>query len=57
LNRPWTKVNILTQRRIEAAADRWLARQPVHATLSLRFDLVAILPWRGPIHIPAVFTL
>lgn len=49
-------VNQLTMHRIEAAADQWLARQPDHSRLSLRFDLVAILPWRWPVHIPAVFT-
>ncbi|MEC5292515.1 YraN family protein [Aurantimonas sp. C2-6-R+9] len=40
------------QRRIEAAADLWLARQRDHARLSLRFDIVAILPWRWPVHVP-----
>ena len=40
-----------SQRRIEAAADLWLARQPDHARLSLRFDLVAVLPRRWPVHV------
>lgn len=40
------------QRRIEAAADLWLARQRDHARLSLRFDIVAVLPWRWPVHVP-----
>lgn len=39
------------ERRIEAAADYWLSRQPDHAGLIIRFDLIAILPWRWPIHI------
>lgn len=39
------------ERRIEAAADLWLSRQPDHARLSLRFDLVAIRPWRWPVHV------
>jgi putative endonuclease len=39
------------QRRIERAADLWLARQRDHARLSLRFDLVAVLPWRWPVHV------
>lgn len=39
------------ERRIEAAADHWLSRQADHARLSLRFDLVAILPWRWPVHV------
>src|SRR5690606_16215133 len=43
-------------RRIEAAADLWLQHQPDHAHLSLRFDLIAILPRRWPKHVPAFFT-
>lgn len=56
LEQAMDSVNVLTMRRIEAAADLWLARQPDHSRLSLRFDLVAILPWRWPVHVPAVFT-
>lgn len=41
--------------RIEAAADLWLARQPDHARLTLRFDLVAVLPCRFPKHVPVFF--
>lgn len=44
-----------SERRIEAAADLWLMRQPDHARLSLRFDMVAVLPWRWPIHVANVF--
>jgi putative endonuclease len=43
------------QRRIEAAAEGWLARQPDYARLSLRFDMVAVLPWRWPIHVADIF--
>ncbi|MEN5296943.1 YraN family protein [Brucella sp. TWI559] len=43
-------------RRIEAAADMWLQRQKDYAQLSLRFDLVAVLPRRWPKHVPAFFT-
>lgn len=39
--------------RIEAAADHWLARQPDRNKLHLRFDLIAVLPRRWPVHIPA----
>lgn len=39
------------QKRIERAADLWLARQPDHAKLSLRFDIVAVLPRRWPVHV------
>lgn len=44
-----------SERRIGAAADLWLARQPDHARLSLRFDMVAVLPWRWPIHVEDIF--
>jgi putative endonuclease len=44
-----------SERRIEAAADLWLARQPDHARLSLRFDMVAVLPRRWPIHVEDAF--
>jgi len=44
-----------SERRIEGAADLWLARQPDYARLSVRFDMVAVLPWRWPIHVPNVF--
>lgn len=57
LEQAMDSVNVLTKRRIEAAADHWLSRQPNNAKLSLRFDLVAILPWRWPVHVPAVFTV
>ncbi len=43
-------------RRIEAAADLWLQRQPDRGRLSLRFDLVAVTPRRWPRHVPAFFT-
>lgn len=44
-----------SERRIEAAADLWLARQPDHARLSMRFDMVAVLPRRWPVHVANVF--
>lgn len=44
-------VGPLAERRISAAADLWLARQRDHARLSIRFDLVAVLPWRWPVHV------
>ena len=43
------------QRRIEAAADLWLTKQRDYARLTLRFDMVAVLPWRWPIHVPNIF--
>lgn len=41
--------------RIEGAADLWLARQRDYARLSMRFDLMAVLPWRWPVHVEDVF--
>ena len=43
------------QRRIEAAGDLWLARQRDHGRLSVRYDLVAVLPRRWPVHVENVF--
>ncbi len=39
------------EQRIEAAADLWLSRQPDFGNLSVRFDLVAVLPRRWPVHV------
>jgi putative endonuclease len=44
-----------SERRIEAAADLWLSRQPDHGSLSVRFDMVAVLPRRWPVHVENVF--
>lgn len=44
-----------SMRRIESAADLWLARQPDHARLSIRFDMVAVLPRRWPVHVENIF--
>jgi putative endonuclease len=44
-----------SERRIEAAADLWLSRQPDYGRLSIRFDLVAVLPRRWPVHVENVF--
>lgn len=48
-------VGRLNERRIEAAADLWLMRQPDHARLSMRFDMVAVLPRRWPVHVENIF--
>ncbi len=44
-----------SERRIEAAADLWLSRQPDYGRLSIRFDMVAVLPWRWPVHVENAF--
>ncbi len=43
-------VGASSQRRIRAAADLWLSRRRDSHRLSLRFDIVAVLPWRLPVH-------
>ncbi len=48
-------VSYTAQRRIDAAADLWLARQPNRHKLSIRYDLVAILPRRWPVHVQNIF--
>jgi putative endonuclease len=44
-----------SQQRIDGAASLWLSRQKDYAKLSLRYDLVAILPRRWPIHLENYF--
>ena len=44
-----------SERRIEGCADLWLSRQPDFGQLSVRFDMVAVLPWRWPVHVQNAF--
>ena len=44
-----------TERRVAAAADLWLMRHPRAAGLTLRFDVVLIVPWRLPRHLADAF--
>ncbi|MDG4893359.1 YraN family protein [Mesorhizobium sp. WSM4976] len=44
-----------SERRIEGAADLWLSRQPDYGRLSMLFDMVAVLPWRWPVHVENAF--
>ncbi|MVA71264.1 YraN family protein [Agrobacterium vitis] len=48
-------VSFESQRRIRAAGDLWLCRQPDASRLSIRCDIVAVLPWRWPTHFPGAF--
>ncbi|MCZ2328752.1 YraN family protein [Bartonella sp. F02] len=48
-------IDQMKKKRIESAADIWLARQKDYSLLCIRFDFIAILPWRFPYHIPAFF--
>ena len=42
-------------RRIEAAGDVWLAKQRDFARLNVRYDLIAILPGKLPVHVKSIF--
>ncbi|MBW6423421.1 YraN family protein [Rhizobium sp. XQZ8] len=44
-----------TQRRIRAASDIWLSKRRDAGTLSQRYDVIAVLPWRMPRHFPDAF--
>ncbi len=48
-------VGYITQRRIQAASDLWLSKRKDAATLSQRYDIVAVLPGRLPRHFPDAF--
>lgn len=48
-------VSPTAQRRIRAASDLWLARQPDAARLSIRYDIVSVSPWRWPVHLTDAF--
>jgi putative endonuclease len=43
------------KRRIVAAAEAWLARNPDDVNSEMRFDAVLVAPGRMPRHIPAAF--
>ncbi|MEO1700476.1 MAG: YraN family protein [Pseudomonadota bacterium] len=49
-------VTVTALRRIEAAGDIWLGRQRDYGQLSIRYDLVAVLPYRWPLHVPSIYT-
>lgn len=48
-------VSPTTERRIRAASDFWLSRQPDQARLSMRYDIIAVMPFRLPRHIKNAF--
>ena len=51
LDTAFASVSFTTQQRIARAAAYWLARNGAHQTHETRFDLIAILPRRLPVHI------
>lgn len=40
------------RRRVHRAADLWLARHPAYRERELGFDIVFVLPWSWPQHLP-----
>ncbi|MEZ5871450.1 MAG: YraN family protein [Nitratireductor sp.] len=44
-----------SQRRIANAADFWMSRQRDQYRLSWRFDIIAVLPRRWPVHLEDAF--
>ncbi|EHS51393.1 UPF0102 protein yraN [Rhizobium sp. PDO1-076] len=48
-------VGFASQKRIRAAGDQWLRRQPDAARLSYRYDIVVVRPWHWPRHFPDSF--
>ena len=43
------------ERRLASAADLWLTKHPAAAGFDLRYDIVVVLPWRIPKHMPDAF--
>lgn len=48
-------VTVTSQRRIESAGDLWLAKQKNPHLLSVRYDIIAVRPWRWPVHYENAF--
>ncbi|KQY40687.1 YraN family protein [Rhizobium sp. Root483D2] len=48
-------VSDFAQRRIRAASDLWLGKQRDCAALSIRYDIIAVIPRRWPVHLPDAF--
>ncbi len=48
-------VTTTSQRRIESAGDLWLATQKNAHLLSIRYDIIAVRPWKWPTHYENAF--
>ena len=48
-------VTVASQRRIESAGDLWLAQQKNPHLLSVRYDIIAVRPWKWPHHYENAF--
>jgi len=48
-------VTVTSQRRIENAGDLWLVTQKNAHLLSVRYDIIAVRPWKWPTHYENAF--
>lgn len=48
-------VTITNQRRVEGAGDLWIATQKNAHLLSIRYDIIAVRPWKWPTHFEDAF--
>lgn len=48
-------VSYASQKRIRAAGDVYISRQPDAERLSWRFDIIVVSPWRWPVHLKDAF--
>ncbi len=48
-------VDFSSMKRIEAAGDIWLSKQRDYAKINIRYDLIAILPRKWPVHVESLF--
>jgi len=48
-------ISVSAQRRISSAGEWWISQQKDAGQLSWRFDVMAIVPWRWPIHFKDVW--
>lgn len=48
-------ISISAQNRISNAGNWWLSQQKDAANLSWRFDVIAVQPWRWPVHFENVW--
>lgn len=56
LDRALQSVTPRQRRRVVRAAEAYLAVNPSLATLDMRFDLMAVAPWRRPRHLRGAWT-
>ncbi|MGB7287359.1 MAG: YraN family protein [Salaquimonas sp.] len=55
LNQSVDAVGYQNQQRVRAAANWWLSTRKDAHLLSVRFDIVAVQPWKWPVHLENAF--